>query len=41
MLSQNNKRVSVKISEDSYSYEINDDFIFQKLPEGLILEPGN
>ncbi|EGY76371.1 prepilin-type N-terminal cleavage/methylation domain-containing protein [Peptoniphilus indolicus] len=35
----NNKRVSVKISEDSYSYEINDDFIFQKLPEGLILEP--
>lgn len=35
----NNKIVSIKISEDSYSYEINDDFILQKLPEGLILKP--
>ncbi|MDY2987178.1 MAG: type II secretion system protein [Peptoniphilus sp.] len=35
----NNKKVSVKISEDYYSYEVNDDFILQKLPEGLILEP--
>lgn len=35
----NNKKVSVKISEDYYSYEVNDDFILQKLPGGLILEP--